>query len=302
MGAGGLAAYEKTIGAELRHGVTCQPQRRTLAVIQRRGERVLGGEAVVDAEHGEPRGTGEVPQPLVLPIGRAEHPAAAMHMQVYALDHSRDQDPQLHTCPVDLNIPVVRLSQTHRRRVAAQSIAPQSRQHHGIRSPRPVRTGLRLGLECGVERCGFGEAVKPGRGDIIGTRAGGMRGSDVCHASIVVEDGDNVLSPLEGDPRHSSAGNCLRTGPRRHTASARQPTPCLRHRLVQNHPNQQGERIVGQQLVRLVNLAQMQAHAFAVALPDSGQPPDHHPWLVEPSRGGTEIAMGTPSAGPERHA
>lgn len=43
------------------------------------------------------------------------------------------------------------------------------------------------------------------------------------------------------------------------------PAPSFRNPLVQNHANKECKRIVGQQLVRLGDLAQMQSHEDTVA-------------------------------------
>ncbi len=44
------------------------------------------------------------------------------------------------------------------------------------------------------------------------------------------------------------------------------PTRSFRNPLVENHPHKERERVSRQQLVRLVNLTQMQAHTLTVAV------------------------------------
>jgi hypothetical protein len=51
------------------------------------------------------------------------------------------------------------------------------------------------------------------------------------------------------------------------------PTPWFRCRLVQHHPDQQRQRVPGQQLVRLVDLTQVQSHGTTVADHDRGRQP-----------------------------
>jgi hypothetical protein len=57
-----------------------QPARRVLAIVGAGGERVLGREAIVDADGDEAGRGGQGGEVGVLQVGGAEHPAAAVHV------------------------------------------------------------------------------------------------------------------------------------------------------------------------------------------------------------------------------
>ena len=82
MRAGGLAADQETVGAELALRVLHEPERRRLAVVGTGRIRVLGREPIVDAHHREPALVGDALVGDVGVVRRAERPAAAVEVQV----------------------------------------------------------------------------------------------------------------------------------------------------------------------------------------------------------------------------
>jgi hypothetical protein len=79
---GRLAADRQHLGAELSLAVFDEPSRGRLAIIGTRRIRIFRGQPVFRSDNRLPGVVGDPFQHRILHIGAAEHPAAAVQMQV----------------------------------------------------------------------------------------------------------------------------------------------------------------------------------------------------------------------------
>src|SRR5213596_1885021 len=94
MSAGRLAADDEHFGAELLPAVLDQPERRGFAVVGPGRVRMLGGETIVDAHAGDSRVVHNSLEQGILLIRPAEHPSAAVNVEIHAPRPLGRDDPQ----------------------------------------------------------------------------------------------------------------------------------------------------------------------------------------------------------------
>jgi hypothetical protein len=150
--------------------VSEQPKSRRLAVVGRRGIRILGREAVVDADDGQP---GVARQPLearVLPVAFTERPSAAVDVEERStrLAIGRN-DPQRKRSARTVDLDHARFGHVHRRGEDAATLAASPAALLG-RHLVDRRDRRQPPLELGVERTRLGEqgvgiGRRHGRGD-----------------------------------------------------------------------------------------------------------------------------------------
>jgi hypothetical protein len=164
----GAQVAARRVAADRRHGrqpqrleaVAQEPQRRVLAVVARRRIRVLGRQAVVDADRAQSRGVGKLDEQRVLEVRRAQGPSAAVDVHVRAhggLLGGDDPQPDRARPALDREVPRALGVQPRRREDAAalQALPASLLDRHRVRR----RVGGELALELGVERPRLGEHV-----------------------------------------------------------------------------------------------------------------------------------------------
>jgi hypothetical protein len=92
---GGIAGDDQAVGAKLGRCCPGEPQCCSLTIIRARRIRVLRRQTVIDAQHGEVVSAGDALEANVVAVVRAEHPAAAVDVEVGAFDALRDEAAQL---------------------------------------------------------------------------------------------------------------------------------------------------------------------------------------------------------------
>ena len=92
VSAGGFAADGEGVGAELGLSVLDEPGGGGFAVVVGCGPAVFGGEAVADGDDGLLGGLGAGPEALICAVVGADHPAAAVDVEVDAADGFGDED------------------------------------------------------------------------------------------------------------------------------------------------------------------------------------------------------------------
>ena len=93
---------------------------------------MLRRQAIVDADHREARRVGGGLEARILQIGRAEHPAAAVEVQVDALRLALGlDDPQRDLAAAARDVLPARLGQEHGRREDVAALTPLAPRHLG---------------------------------------------------------------------------------------------------------------------------------------------------------------------------
>src|SRR2546427_9539375 len=94
MCAGRLAPDGEHFGAELLSAVFDEPERRGFAVVGPRRVWMLGGETIFDAHAGDSRVVHNSLEQRILLIRPAEHPPAAMNVEIHSPRPLGRDDPQ----------------------------------------------------------------------------------------------------------------------------------------------------------------------------------------------------------------
>ena len=88
----GLASNDETVRTQLRLGVLGKPESGRLAIIRTSRIRVLWGQPIIDACHGNTTSSRNLLQPLVLMVRPTERPPASVKVEVHAFHLVRLKD------------------------------------------------------------------------------------------------------------------------------------------------------------------------------------------------------------------